>query len=473
MSKLSIKTILSAMICFLIIAGGLAGMSQMAKANKGPEPQKQRTKKQVSVATIPVVKEDVAVCVTGYGQVNPVEINVISPQVSGKIIEKTSLKQGETIQKGELLYKIDATDYETTRQKALIQVKLQENQIEQLNVSYDRDKERLLVEKQNTRLAQSNFLRLETLYKENRVGTLSSVEEAEQSYNSLLDTEKSLTKSIDLYPLQIAEAQTSLADAKSDLKKAQLDVKRCTITAPFTGRIKDISIETGAYITTGTQAVTLADDSVLEIQVPLSDKDAFETLGLKTVHQNTTLNKDLECRVETITGNVSASLAAAVHRVVKYDSATRTLTLAVRILQDLPSQDTPSIPIMDGMFCKIAFKGDPIKNAVKIPSDTLNSDNTVFLVRNNKLKTLDVTKVMEENGQVYISGLFQPEDLIITTKLTNPIENTQVEWNPAETKMTGDSSPTKLSPGQVDVSSEIASSGVSLSGIAGNTGENR
>jgi multidrug efflux pump subunit AcrA (membrane-fusion protein) len=449
LSKRSIKTILSAVICFLIIAGGVAGMSQMAKANKGPEPQKKPSKKQVSVTTIPVVKEDIAVSVTGYGQVSPVVINEISPQVSGKIIGKTDLKQGETVQKGEMLFKIDATDYETTMEKALIQVKLQENQIKQLKVSYDRDRDRLSVVKQNTRLAQSNFSRRNTLYKKNRVGTLSGVEEAEQSYNSLLDAEKSLTKSIDLYPLQIAEAQTNLANAGSDLKKARLDVKRCTITAPFTGRIKALSIETGAHITTGTQAVTLADDSILEIQVPLSDKDAFEVLGLRQIQKGTVLNpisKDLECRVETITGNVSVSLPAAIHRVVKYDSTTRTLTLAVRVLQGHPSQDTPSIPLMDGMFCKIAFRGDPIKDAVKIPSDILNPDNTVFLVRNNKLKTLGVAKVMEENGQMYVSGSFRPEDQIITTKLTHPIENTQIERN---------------------------QSGVSSSSMAENTGETR
>jgi len=478
-------------VCFLIIAGGVAGMSQMAKANKGPTSQEQPLKKQVSVATIPVVKEDIAVCVTGYGQVNPVVVNEISPQISGKIIEKISIKQGEIVQKGEMLFKFDATDYETTAEKALIQVKLQENQIEQLKVSYDRDRDRILVVKQNTRLSQSNFLRLNTLYKKNRVGTLSGVEEAEQSYNSLLDTEKSLTKYIDLYPLQIAEAQSSLANAKADLKKARLDVKRCTITAPFTGRIKTLSIETGAYITTGTQAVTLADDSLFEIQVPLSDKDAFEVLGLRQIQQGTVLSlisKDLECRVETITGNVSASLPAVIHRVVKYDSATRTLTLAVRVLPDHTLQDTPSIPLMDGMFCKIAFKGDPIKGAVKIPSDTLNPDNTVFLVRNNKLKTLDVTKVMEENGQMYVSGSFHPEDQIITTKLANPIENTQIEKNQVEKnqiekKLISGSNPQEQPSVSIAllsdlvspdiVSSDIASSGVSSSGIAGNTGETR
>ncbi len=459
MSKLSIKTILSAGTCFLIIAGGVVSMSQMAKANKGPKIQHQPVETQMTVNTIPVVKEDIAVCVTGYGQVNPVVINEISPQVSGKIISKTPLKQGETIQKGEILFKIDATDYETTQEKARIQVKLQENQIKQLTVSWERDKERLSVIKENTRLAQSNFSRLNTLYTKSRVGTLSGVEEAEQSYNSLLDTEKSLTKSIDLYPLQIAEAQNSLADARSDLKKARLDVQRCTVTAPFTGRIKDISIETGSYISTGTQAVTLADDSILEIQVPLSDKDAFEVLGLRGIHQNTTLgsvSKKLECSVETITGNVSAGMPANVHRVVQYDSATRTLTLAVRIQPDQSLPDQTSIPIMDGMFCKIAFKGSPVKDAVKISSVLLNSDNTIFLVRKNKLKTLAVTKIMEENGQIYVSARFEPEDQIITTPLTNPVENTRISLKTNHSN-------------QPDVQAES----VALAKIDASTGENR
>ncbi len=53
----------------------------------------------------------------------------------------------------------------------------------------------------------------------------------------------------------------------------------------------------------------------------------------------------------------------------------------------------------------------------------LNFDNTVYVARDKKLKTLNVTKVMEDGDHTYISGSFNPQDQIIATKLVNPIEN--------------------------------------------------
>jgi len=425
-----VRSILLAATCLCIIAGGVIGMSRLAASKKLPA-QKEIIEKTLTVATIPAVEQPVSLTVTGYGQAEPVRIAEISPEVSGKIIEKhQSLDQGGIIQKGETLFKIDATDYESATTKAAIQVKLQKNQIEQLNVSYKKDQGRLSAVKQNTALSKAEFTRLKTLYEKDRVGTLSAVEAAEQSYNSLLDSEKSLAKSIALYPLQIAEARSNLADAEADLKTARLNVKRCVVTAPFSGRVNSASIETGTYIATGTTALTLADDSILEIQVALSDKDAFENLGLRAIGESSSVPsnlKEIQCRVETVTGNVSADLPATLDRVVKYDSDARTLYLAARVSRDDPRHGEATIPLMDGMFCKVFLKGKLVENAIKIPASAFNSDNTVYLARDDKLKTISVSKVMEDGDHIYISGAFDTQDRIITTPLTNPIENVRLK----------------------------------------------
>ncbi|MCP4686761.1 MAG: HlyD family efflux transporter periplasmic adaptor subunit, partial [Desulfobacterales bacterium] len=280
----------------------------------------------------------------------------------------------------------------------------------------------------------AEYTRLKSLYEKNRMGALSNVEAAEQSYNSLLDSEKILLKTISLYPLQIAEARGALADARADLKTARLNVRRCVVTAPFTGRVKSASIETGAYVTTGTPVLTLADDAILEVRVGLSDKDAFENLGLRTIEGAGGLPsnlKEIQCRVKTVTGNVSADLPAILDRIVKYDSDARSLYLAVRISRDAPHRGEAGIPIMDGMFCKVFLKGKQVENAVRIPASALNPDNTVYLARDNQLKTLPVQKIMENGDHIYISGTFAPRDRIITTALTTPIEHSRLEISDA------------------------------------------
>ncbi len=98
----SLKTALIALACLLVIAGGVAGMNKMASSKQEPE-KKQKKARGLLVETIPVMKKEISLPVTGYGQAGPINITQISPEVSGKIIKTISLKEGETVLKGSLL----------------------------------------------------------------------------------------------------------------------------------------------------------------------------------------------------------------------------------------------------------------------------------------------------------------------------------------------------------------------------------
>jgi len=424
--KSSKIVLLTAAACILVVGAGALGMAGMA-ASKRPPVHKPEHPTGLSVSVIPLEDSTIRLTATGYGQAAPVNVREICPQVSGNILEKhPALDQGGMVEKGEILLAIDATDYVIASDKARVQVKLAENAVAQYRVSLDRDRDRLTAVKNNTALARAEYLRLKTLYEESRVGTLSGVETAERSYNSLLDTQKTLEKTISLYPLQIQEAQNDLARDKADFKTARLNLDRCEIPAPFSGRVRTASIETGTYITAGTSALILADDRLLEIQVPLSDKDAFDTLGLRNAPTEAGWVSDLDtigCRLETVTGQAFSTMPAKVHRAVRYDADSRTLYLAVRVA----AENNPSgVPLLDGMFCKVSFEGRSVDNAVKIPLSALNSDNTVFVAREDRLKTLDVSKIMSGKTHVYVSGDFQPGDRLIITPLTNPMDNTRL-----------------------------------------------
>ncbi len=423
--QVPVKILIMTLLCLLVIAGGVAGMKKMVNDKQSPV-KKPSKKIGLSVQTIPIVKQDVSAGITGYGQIEPVEIVSVCPEVSGKIIKTTALKVGEITVKGVPLFIIDDTDYRIAKSQAEILVKLKQNKLDQLKVSYQKDKDRLKNIKQNTNLSQTNWLRLKNLYEDNNIGTLSSVETAERSYNSLLDTERNLIKSLELYPLQIDEAKINLTDADSNLETARLNVMRCVVASPITGRIKDLSIETGSYINKGAQAMVLADDSILEIQISLSDKDAFELLNIDGIHEmnsSSNMKGATACKVESITGNITTTMTGFIHRIVQYDSDTRTLTLAVQIPQDKNSQINSPFQLMDGMFCRVDFKGKMIKNIVKIPGSLLNRDNTIYIDHNNRLKTLGVVKVMEDGDDIYVTGEFNSTDQIIISSLTNPIEN--------------------------------------------------
>ena len=424
-----VRIVVSALLCVLIIIGSVGAMNRMAKTKKPPAVNKAK-KRMLSVEAIPVVREPVALSVTGYGEARPVETVEICTEVGGRIIEKTALKQGEIVQKGDLLFRIDPTDYRITRERARIQIDLKKNQINQLEMSYKKDRERLASVKKNAELARSNHLRLKLLYEKSRVGTLASVETAEQNWLSLSDSQRTLEKAIDLYPLQILEARGQLEDAEADFETARLNLERCTVKAPFAGRVKALDFETGVWVATGTTLMTLADDALLEVLVPLSDKDAFNVLGLGRQNLYSSDGsglKGISCAVEPVTGLAVSGSEGMVHRAVRYDPDTRTLYLAVRVPGKVSSTKRSSIPILDGMFCRVNLTGNIQKSTVKAPVSVLNPDRTVYIVRDGKLKTVATEKIKETGGQVYLSGAFHSDDHLITTKLSNPIENTTVE----------------------------------------------
>lgn len=432
--KLPVKDLLMMAGCILIIAAGIFGMNRLAQSK--PDPREKPVQEQrLSVDTVAAEKQTIRLTVKAYGEAAPVRITDICPQVAGNIVEKhPALDQGGRVQAGEVLMKIDRADYDIEKEKADARVALAENQIRQLQTSQDRDRDRLAAVQKNTRLAKAEYTRLKTLYDTDRVGTLSDVETAEQDYNSLLDTEKALKKTIALYPLQIEEARQDLAREQAELKTAELNLARCTIPAPFSGRIRSESIELGTYITTGTTALTLADDSTLEIQVPVSDRDAFEILALRQGSDGWFSGLDqISCRIETVTGQAFATLSPRIHRAVKYDADSRTLYLAVRTQSGGSSErsdssdSSDSVPLLDGMFCRVFLTGTSVAEAVKIPVSALNADDTVYLARNRQLKTLAVDRVMADGDDIYVSGDFRTGDRVITTRLTNPIENTALE----------------------------------------------
>ena len=432
--------LLTAVFCLMVVGAGMLGMVKLADSRQVP-PHKPEPPRGLNVSAVPVETVSVRLKASGYGQADVVNVQEISPQVSGNIVEKhPALEEGGMVKKGELLFKIDDTDYAIALEKARAEVKLDEAAIAQYRISLDRDNGRLAAAQKNTLLGKAEYQRLKTLYENDRVGTLSNVETAEQSYNSLQDTEKSLKKTIALYPLQITEAQNDLAKDKADLKTAELNLARCTITAPFSGRIKTEAVETGAYMAAGTSALTLADDRVLEIQVPLSDKDAFEVLGLGRSGNWFSGIENVDCRVESVTGGVAASAAANIHRVIRYDADSRTLYLAVRVFSGQTGIGTEvghknsagtagtGISLMEGMFCNVNFEGRQVDNTVKIPLTALNADSTVFLSRDSKLKTLKVSQVTANATHTWVSGAFEVNDFLITSSLSSPVENTAVSF---------------------------------------------
>ena len=117
-------------------------------------------------------------------------------------------------------------------------------------------------------------------------------------------------------------------------------------------------------------------------------------------------------------------------RVVKFDQQTRTMTVAVRVhAKDAFSTDGQTLPLVEGMFCSIEIPGKTMKNVIRLPRSAVSFENTVYLSSENRLKTVPVEVVREEGKDAFISEGIKQGDLVIITRLIDPLENSLVETN--------------------------------------------
>lgn len=139
-------------------------------------------------------------------------------------------KEGDTVKKGQVLFKIDPVRYQAVVQQ-------REAQLEQIQAQII--------------YAKNRYARLKRLAGQNATAK----EEEESAYTKLKE-------------LEAAEKE-----AEANLAKARKDLADCTVKAEITGRIGRINLSAGNYITRGETLVSIKQMDPIYVRFPLSQYD--------------------------------------------------------------------------------------------------------------------------------------------------------------------------------------------------------
>ncbi len=242
------------LIVVVLLGGGAIFATTAAKrGNKG-----------VEVRVEPVEKRDLVASVTASGQVQPRTKVDVAADISGRIT-RLAVKEGQWVNKGEFLLRIDPASYEAAVQRAeagLSAAKAQAAQARANALQAQRNYDRSLdIRKTNAQLVSDESLE--------QLKTQAEVNQA------LLE---SATHNVD-------QANASLSDSRSSLAKT-------TILAPMSGRITRLAVEEGETAVPGTfnkdaaTLLTISDMSVLETKVKVDETDVARiSLGDSAVVQ--------------------------------------------------------------------------------------------------------------------------------------------------------------------------------------------
>jgi multidrug efflux system membrane fusion protein len=419
--------------CIFLLLFGILGMTALASLKEAP-PESAYQEPSLRVRTITATAEDIQVQITGYGEARPLDVVSIAPEISGKISDvHPRLEPGEVIGKNEILFRIDSCNYDAICEQARASVEQCENAVSQLQIQHAADIERLKTLERTRELARTQLERMRSLCDTHGVVAQFQVDSAEQAYNSAADMHDQLARAGELYPVQIKDANNSVASARAELQLAESNLARCLVRAPFEGRVKDVSVEAGQYVVPGLQVVTLANDAILEIQVPIDSRDAQRWLqfndGVSREH-NIWFNglERVPCRIRWTEDQSGDYWEGRLHRVVKFDRQTRTLVVAVRVdARDMLSKSPGKLPLVDGMFCSIEIRGKIIPDVFRLPREAVSFENTVYVSKSRRLKTVPVQVVRIEGDHAIVSTGLETGDLVITTRLSDPMENCLLE----------------------------------------------
>ena len=368
-----------ALFSVAILAAAGIGAFLLFVSRPGPE----RTKPEVVPPLVEVVEVDPRterLTVFSQGTVRPVTESELAAQVSGRVVSVSpDLREGAFFDRGEVLVRIDPSDY------------------------------RLAVQNAEAAVAQAEA-RLARIESEARVAR------EELDLLGAGDEASPLAR----YEPQLAEARSNLESARASVERARLDLARTTIEAPYAGRVRERRVDVGQIVAPGTPVASVFGTEAAEVRLPISKEDLGylpEWIGL-----GATIGEGEETRV-TLAGEIGGEVRRWTGRLVRtsgeIDPRTRMLSLFVRV-DDPYGRDTgatgPSLPM--GLFVEAEIPGRELTGVYVVPREALSSEGSLRVVGPaGRLQIRPVEIARSTEDRVVVREGLEPGSRVVVSRL--------------------------------------------------------
>ncbi len=425
------------LVVLVLVVGGMALYAALA-ALRPPVPTEAEEVRRLQVEAVPVQPEDAPVYITGYGEVQAIDTVPLMPQVAGEVVAvHPNLEVGALIPAGDVLVRIDEADYALALEQARAQVRQLEQQLRRLRSQYAADRERLETVRRSRDIAKREYETDQELLEEKDIGTQTQVNLSELNYNEAQVAYEQLEQAVSLYPVQIAEAEAGLEAAQASVERAELNLDRTVMRAPFDARLKALQVEVGQYVAPVAMAVTLANDRMLQVTVPIDSRDAATWLPYAGEAR---VDKQAWFRpVERVTCTIAWTERPEAHRwqgtlnrVEMFNPATRTVMVAIRVTAEQATAPAAGLPLVEGMFCSATIPGRQMRGVYRLPRDAVSFEGDVFIAVDRVeqdtpvLQRRRVELVRSQGDFTFVRGL-EPGTPVILTPLRSPLPNTPLD----------------------------------------------
>lgn len=315
----------------------------------------------IAVRTLTVAPQAEVLTVRSQGTVKPRVEGQLTPEVSGRVVWLApALVTGGSFAKGDLLFRIDDSDYRNT---------------------YDRSKAVVSRAEVEYELAESDNNRQQRLSKQ-KLSSQLQVDQAHRAY-------------------RVAEA--NLIEARISLEQSRLNLKRVRISAPYTGRVLNESIDVGEYVSSSKAVASIYATDMFEIRLPIANSQ-FAYLNLAPTASG--MIDSSHAPKVTIYGEYGGTkfewLGEMVRTEAVIDAQSRMLYGVARVKTEY-SKEKP--PLVVGLFVKADIEGRAVENVIRLPRSAIRDDNQLLVVdQEDRLRFRKVKILRVEYDDVLVSG---------------------------------------------------------------------
>lgn len=357
----------------------------------GPEVAKEEIeRKPPTVEVIEVHRQDVLLQVRSQGTVEPRTFTVLSAEVAGKITHVSKKFQpGEFFEEGDVLLRIDPRDYRAAAAKARADLM-------RANVALSREEAR--------------------------------AEVAREEYAEIGSGEP---EPLALREPQLKEARAAVESAAGALTKAQADLSRTKVKAPYDGRVVRKRAELGHYVAPGTPLAEIFATDVAEVRLPVERRHLSRLPVELPVEPGQQL--DIPVILEADVGGEPLVVTATVVRAgARIDPESRMLDLFAQIRDPFERRgEDEHRPLVMGLYVEARIRGRAAEDVFVLPPDALRERDQVYVERDGRLVFVTVEVLERTAERAVVRGLTDPSRVVISP-LSTPVDGMEVLTTDAE-----------------------------------------
>lgn len=310
-------------------------------------------------------KSTFPVIVRSQGTVHPRTRSTLLPEVSAKIIEVSpAFRPGGFFSTGDVLLKLDPVDYET----AIVVAR--------------------------ATLAQAEVILAEESTK---------AQQARENWRTLGKTGEPSALALRLP--QIRKAEADVAATKAQIAKAERDLERTVIRAPYDGQVIRQLVDIGQFVSQGTPLGEIFAVDYVEIRLPLPEREIRFLHLPERFRDGVTTTHEAAVQLHSPFEGDSAWSGSIVRVESAIDETTRQITAVAQINDPYAKRADSGPPLKIGQFLEAEIEGEVLQNVFIIPRKAVRAGNEIILItKENKLQRVVVDPLLSDAEKIIVSA---------------------------------------------------------------------